>query len=134
MDYFLWLASHALEGPLYAWRLTLILVLQIGIAGVYSFLFKRTPFRKGYLLMLSPLLLSVLVLVWGTVMAHPKVHRPEWSYYVLGLLSLLHLPLAVRLIYFMRHVRWFAASVLLFELWIAFCCSAMAMLSGVTSN
>jgi hypothetical protein len=134
MNYFLWLASHSLEGPIYAWRFTLILLLLIAIAGGRSFLYERVRFQKDYLLLLSPFLVTLLVLVWGTIMAHPRMHRPEWSYYVLYLLSLLHLPLAVLLIYRMRDVRWFAASVLAFELWIGFCCVAMVLLSGVSSN
>ena len=134
MHYFLRLASDALEGPLYAWRFTAILLLLIGITGGHNFLFKRARVRKAHLLLLLPLLLSLVVLVWGTIMAHPSVHRPQWSYYVLYLLCLLHLPLVAYLIYLMRDVRWFAVSVSMFALWLALCCSAAVILSGMTSN
>src|SRR6266478_506767 len=130
MHYFFWLTSQVFEGLLYGWPVTLILLLLIGIAGGYSFLFKGSRFRKAHLLMLTPLLLSLLVLAWGTIMAHHGTTKgPAWSSNVLGALSLLHLPIALGIIYLMRGLRWFAASVLLFELWLAFFCNLIAAMS-----
>ena len=130
MDRFLWLTLQVLKSLLGGWPVTAILLLLIGIAGCHSLLFKRSQFRRRNILLLSPLLLSLLVLVWGTIMANSGTTSvPAWAYYVLGILCLLHLLVALRVIYLMRGLRWFAASVLLFELWVAFLCSLIAALS-----
>ena len=69
-------------------------------------------------------------MVWGTVMAHHGATRgPAWASNVLAVLSLLHLPLAIVVVYAMQGLRWFAVTVVLFELWIASVCSFIASMS-----
>jgi hypothetical protein len=127
---FFWLTSGALQGLYYAWPVTLILSLLIVAAAVYTFVFKRTGFRQRYVVVLSPLLLSLLVLVWGTLMAHGGATRgPAWVSNVVGILFLLHIPLAIGVFYFVRGVRLFGATVMLLELWFGWLCMFIAAMS-----
>ena len=130
MSQFFWLTSQALDGLRYWWPITVVLSLLVVIAVVHTFLFKRSQFRKIHLFTFSPLLLSMLVLVWGSAMAHHGLGRgPAWASNVVGILWLLQIPLTIALIYFMRGVRLFATAVLLFELWFGSLCSFMAAMS-----
>ena len=130
MHYFFWLASQVLDLLLYFWPATLILLLLIGIAGGYTFIFKHSQFRVRHLLLLSPILLSLALLVWGTVMAgHGKPDASTWRSYVVLSLYLVQLPVAIVVLYLMKGVRWFAASVLLFGLWIGCACDFIVGMS-----
>jgi hypothetical protein len=132
MHDFVWLASHVLEALYFFWKITLALLVLAGTTGVYSYLVARARFRKEHLLLLSPLPLPLLVLVWGTIM-YP-LNNPGWSYYVLAVLVLVQIALSVAAFRLARALRWFAATVLMLDLWVTFWCAATVALSHVTSN
>jgi len=130
VHYFLWLTSQVINGLLYGWPITLILLVFIGVASSYQFPFKPSRFSVKYLLVFLPLLLSLVLLVWGALMAHHGNGKaPAWPANVVGLLSLLHILAVALVMRLMKGYRWFAASVLLFELWIAFFCNLIAAMS-----
>ncbi len=131
MQHFLWLTFQALDFMLYLWPITFILLLFIGIACIYNFPFTPSQSRRRYLLVFSPLLLSLLMLIWGTVMAAHQPHRtvPSWPSYVVLSLFLLHIPLSILIVRRMEEIRFFGVSVLSFEIWLGFFCNMMAGMS-----
>jgi hypothetical protein len=130
MHYFFWLASQVYDGLLYGWPITLTLLVFVGITCSYNFPFKPSLFRPRYLLVFSPMLLSIGLLAWGTLMAHHgNTKALAWPSDVVGLLSLLHILVALLAMRLLKGYRWFAASVLLFELWVGFFCNLMAAMA-----
>src|SRR5712692_9697442 len=92
LQYTGWLAEQAMSALLHFWPVTLALV-----AGFVVTLALRSPlvgsgsqFRSRHLLILSPLAVTLLILVWGAMMEHPSTSQslaPSWpSYVVLALL------------------------------------------------
>jgi hypothetical protein len=127
---FFWLSSQVSDGLFYFWPVTLVLSVLLFVATVHYFFFKRRQLRKRHALVLSPLALSLLVLIWGTIMAHQGTTRgPEWASNVVGIVFLLHIPLAVAVIYLMRGIRLFATALVLFELWFGGVCTFIAAMS-----
>ena len=130
MDIFSWLIRQVFDGLRIFWPVTLVFVLLIVIAGVHTFLLKHVRIRTRHLLVLSPTVLSLMVLVWGTLMKLYDAPGRSGSFSnVLLVLSLLHIPLAIGIVYSMKDLRLFAATVVLFELWIACLCSFVAVMS-----
>jgi hypothetical protein len=128
--YFYWLVSQVVDSLLYLWPVTLLLLVFIVATAIYNSPLKTSRFRVEYLLLFSPLLLSLMLLIWGALMAHHGINKaPAWPSGVVGLLSLLHIPAAAFAVRIMKSYRWFAASVLLFEFWVAVFCNLLAAMS-----
>src|SRR4051794_22809843 len=83
MHSFFWLTSQVIGSLINLWPVTLILFLLIGIACRSTFLSKRVSLRVRHLLIFAPLLLSLLILVWGSLMGitgPTKRHRGLQTY------------------------------------------------------
>ena len=116
MHSFFWLTSQVIGSLINLWPVTLILFLLIGIAGSYTFLSKPASLRVRHLLIFAPLLLSLLILVWGSLMGNNGPNKaPSWPSNILVVLFWLHVLSAIGIVYIMKGLRWFTASVLLFE-------------------
>lgn len=89
--------------------------------------FHGDKFETRRILLLSPLGLTVAMLVFGGVMAHDNTSQsfaPEWPLDTIYALLVLHIPLVIVLIQRSKGYRWFACCIiaveLLVSLWTAF--------------
>ncbi len=127
---FFWLAQQAFEGLLFLWQITLVLIVLIGVAASYNFPFTSSRFERKHLLVFSPLLLSIATLLIGSLFAHHSSGRAsQFSAILVETLFWLHLPLGAFIIYNLKGFRWFAMSVILFEVWVGVACAFIAGMS-----
>lgn len=119
---------------LYFWPVTLALV-----AGFVLTLAVRLPvvgsgaqFRRRHLLMLSPLAVTLLILVWGALMWHSPMAQslaPSWPSYVVLALIVIQLLVSIGVVWAMKGYRWFSTFTVALELWFGLACAFVAGMS-----
>ena len=130
LQQFIWLAQQAFEGLLFLWQITLVLVVLVGVASSYNFPFTTSRFERKYLLVFSPLLFSIVILSIGSFFEHQSAGRAsQFPAVLVEILFWLHLLLGAFIIYKLKGFRWFAASVILFEIWVGLACAFIVEMS-----
>jgi hypothetical protein len=118
--YTYWLAEQSFSVLLYFWGISAVLVI-----GLIASLVFQTPIKKGnwqlrYWGLLAPSVVTVLILCWGALMAHPTSSdqlAPAWpSYIVLGLL-VVQIVVCIAVVFAMKPFRVFAAFAAGLQLW-----------------
>ena len=125
---YLWLAKMVLEGLLFLWPITVTLLLFMSFTSYFRFPFTPSNFRRKNLFVFSPFLLSILLLLIGTLAAAvgPTADVSKSAEILIGILFWLHIPVSLIVVYNLKGYRWFAASVVLFAFWIGISCSFIA--------
>ncbi len=119
---------------IYYWPVTLTLV-----AGFVLTLAVRSPligsgssFRRRHLVILSPLAVTLLILIWGSVMQHPSTSQslaPSWPGYVVLALLIIQLIVGIWVVWAMKGYRWFSAFTVALEQWFGLACAFVAGMS-----
>jgi hypothetical protein len=134
MYYFFSLGDQSLGALHYYWPVTLALVAGLGAAAIFNFPFLRSRFHRRQLLVFLPLGVSVLNLVWGSVIRHTDAQSlaPGWPSHVVGGLLIVQLLTSIAVVCGLKGYRWFSAAVVLLELWVgvAFAFGASMSVSG----
>lgn len=137
-EYPLWLVQQALSTLSYFWPITLVLVVPfvITLALKSPFFGSKARFCPRHLAVFLPMAVTVLILVWGTVMKHPTDSQsfgPGWpSHIILGLFTI-QIIVSIGVVRFMKGYRLFSTFTVLLELWFALACAFIADMS-VTGN
>jgi drug/metabolite transporter (DMT)-like permease len=128
---FFWLAEESWSALRYYWPITLALVAAVVVTSIFNFPFARSRFHHRYLLVLLPLGVSLLILVWGSLMRNSGQHSvaPTWpSHVILGLLVAQFLT-GIGVVCALKGYRWFSAAVVLLEQWVGV---AFAFVAGMS--
>ena len=91
-----------------------------------------SPFRRRHLLVLSPLAVTLLILVWGSVMHHPSTSQslaPNWPGYVVLALIIIQFLVGIWVVWTMKGYRWFSAFTVALEQWFGL---ASAFVAGMS--
>jgi len=105
--------------------ITIAFALAVAVVFVLMVRLHSDRFGSRQILLLSPLLLTVAIVVLGVVMAHDNSSQslaPHWPIGVIYGLLILHLPLALVLVQKSKGHRYFASCIIAGEL----CCSLCA--------
>ena len=108
--------------------LAVAVVISFGLNGPV----RKGQFRIRQLFLLTPLLLTAAIIIWGVILHHDTSSQtlaPRWPTYIIDSLLILHLPLAVVLVRQTRGHRWFASCVIALELWFSLCAAFVAGMS-----
>jgi hypothetical protein len=134
LQYIAWLAEQAMSDLFYYWPVTLALV-----AGLVLTLAVRSPlvgfgsqFRRRHLLVLTPLAVTLLILVWGAAMEHPSTSQtlaPSWPSYVVLALLIVQVLVSIWVVWAMKGYRWFSAFTVALEQWFGLACAFVAGMS-----
>jgi hypothetical protein len=134
ITYTLWLAKQSLGVLHYVWPVSLALVAAMLVATNFNTPFLRSRFHRRHLLVFLPLGVSLLILVWGSVMCHTDQHSlaPNWpSHVILGLL-IAQVLTGMGVVWSLKDYRWFSAAAVLLEQWlgVAFAFAANCSVTG----
>ncbi len=124
-----WLADQAFGWLTYFWPITLPLLLLLILAAAANWPFTSLRFRPAYLLILSPLVISLLVLLCGAIFEHNSnapIGIPAWPGCLIYGLFIGQLALAIAIIIRLRGLRFFAIAIMLWQLWITVACGLVA--------
>jgi hypothetical protein len=125
------LAKHSWNALCHFWPVTLALVAAVVVASVFNFPFLRSRFRRRHLLVFLPLGVSLLILVWGSLMRHTNQQSPapDWVSRVIVGLLLAQLVSAVEVVCLLKGYRWFSTAAVLLEQWVG---AAFAFVAGMS--
>ena len=137
---FIWLCQQTLDLPLFAWPVTLSLLIFVGISLFYTGdRGQLVPARNLLLfgaLMIFPLATVALGAIFqAPLQMEPATHIRSWQHrsdsaaYPIDLLFCLHILYAIALVVLMKGLRLFAAAVSLLTIWLT--CSA-AFIAGMS--
>lgn len=134
LEYPLWLAAQAMSALLYFWPFTLALTIPFVVT-----LMLKSPFMgienkvcRHHLSVFLPLAVTLLILVWGTVMKCPDDSQslaPNWPSYVITALLIIQLIIGIWVIWFMKGYRLFSTFTVALELWFTLACAFVAGMS-----
>lgn len=131
VTYTFWLAVQSWSALRYYWPITLALVVALVAVSTFNFPFSRSRFRRQHLLVFVPLGVSLLILIWGSVMRHSDQQSlaPVWPSRVVFGLLIAQLLAATGVVCAMKGYRWFSAAAVLFEQWVG---AAFAFVAGMS--
>jgi hypothetical protein len=134
LQYLIWLAEQAMSALFYFWPVTLALVIPfiITLALKSPFMGSEPKFCRRHLSVFLPLAVTLLILVWGTVMEHPSDSQslaPSWPSYVVDALLIIQLLVSIWVVWFMKGYRWFSVFTVVLEQWFALACAFVAGMS-----
>ena len=132
LQYTAWLAEQSFSSLVYCWPVTLILAVGCLVTAVVKSPFRPFQFRARHSLILAPLLVSLLILVWGAVMEHPSDSQslaPTWPSYVVLALVVAQLLTGIYVVCVMKGNRWFSAFAVALEQWFGLACAFVAGMS-----
>jgi hypothetical protein len=134
LEYPLWLAEQAFSALYYFWPITLALVIPflITLALKSPFTHPKTNFYLRHISVLIPLAVTLLILVWGTVMKYPGDSRnlaPIWPSCVVLALLIVQLFASIGVVWLMKGYRLFSVFTVVLELYFALACAFMAYMS-----
>jgi hypothetical protein len=134
LQYAVWLLGQAISALFYFWPISLILV-----AGFIVTLLVRSPFigsgstfHRRHLVVLSPLFVTLLIIILGTVMAHPSTSQsqaPSWPSYLVDAFLLIQLLVSIWVVWLMKGYRWFSVFTVGLEQWFGLACAFIAGMS-----
>ena len=126
-----WLAEEAWGLLCHFWPVTLAIVATVVVTSVFNFPFLRSRFRRRHLLVFLPLGVSLLILVWGSLMRHTGQQgpAPDWVSRVIDGLLVAQLVSAIGVVCVLKGYRWFAAAAVLLEQWVGVAFASVAGMS-----
>ncbi len=132
--YFFWLSKQALEGLLYAWQISLILILILLVTLIITFVIKKNPLQKQLLVpVFCTIFVPALIIFIGTIYRYENNYQAgisKWAA-ILGDITLpVQLLLGGYLIYINEKYRLVVMSLTLLQIWFsywAFFLSAMSI-------
>ncbi len=134
LEYTFWLAAQAMSALFYFWPITLALVAGfiITFAVRSPFFGSGSKFYRHHLFVLLPLVVTLLILIFGAVMEHPSTSQnqaPSWPSYVVDALVIVQLFISIWVVWFMKGYRWFSVFTVALEQWFAIACAFVAGMS-----
>lgn len=135
ITYILWLAEESISALRYYWPITLALVAAVVVAAIFNFPFRPSRFHRRQLLVLLPLGVSVLILVWGSLMRYTDGQSlaPDWRQRVIDGVLIVQFLTAIGVVCALKGYRCFSAAAVLLELWVGWAFAIIATMS-VTGN
>ena len=127
-----WLAEQAFSVLLYFWPVTVVLVAGVVATLALKFPLLRSQFCSRYLLIFSPLAVTLLTLLWGALMHHPSTSQtpaPSWPSYVVLALLTVQILISIWVVWLMKGYRWFSAFTVMLEQWFGLACAFVAGMS-----
>lgn len=125
-----WLAEESWGTLWHFWPITLPLVAAVGVAAFFNFPFTRSRFRPRHLLMFLPLAVSLLILVWGSIMrADQQSLAPDWPRHVIMGLLITQFLAGIGVVCALKGYRWFSAAAVLLQQWFGAACAFVAGMS-----
>jgi FlaA1/EpsC-like NDP-sugar epimerase len=112
-------------------NITTALFAAVAVAVVFNFPFRRSRFQRRHMLVFAPLIVTILILVWGSIMRHDDYQTlaPTWPYYTLNSLLAAQMLIGIGSVWAMKGYRWFALAVVLLEAWFGWWCTFIAAMS-----
>jgi hypothetical protein len=127
LEYPLWLAEQAISALLYFWPVTLVLAVAFAIALALKSPFTISgSFRRRHLSVFLPLLVTLLILIWGTVMHDSQT---SWPDYIVDALVITQFSVGIWVIWFMKGYRWFSVFAVALQQWLGLACAFVAGMS-----
>jgi hypothetical protein len=120
VEYFFMLCEHAFGFLIFFWPITILLIVALVMAGVFASPFRSESFQRNGLMILLPFLLSVFILLMGTIFRHDTstgIKAPAWPSIVVVILLLGHIPAGIYLTHQFRGGRWFTFVISLLQMW-----------------
>lgn len=134
LQYTFWLCGQAMSALFYFWPISLILVAGFVIALVVRspFFGAGAKFCRRHLFIFSPLVVTMLILILGTVMAHPstsQIQAPSWPDYLVDVLLFIQLVVSIWVVWLMKGYRWFSVFAVALQQWFGLACAFIAGMS-----
>ena len=129
--YVFWLAAMAWSMLLYYWPVTIALIVAVVVTSIFNFPFFRSRFQSRHLLVFAPLIVTLLILVWGSVMHHDdsQSFAAAWPDRIVTALLVIQILIGIGVVSIMKGYRWFSLTAVLLEQWIGLACAVTAGIS-----
>ena len=129
--YVFWLAAMAWSMLLYYWVVSMALGVALLVASALKFPFLRSRFESRHLLVFLPLVVTLLILVWGSIMRHEDSQRlaPAWPGHVITALLVIQILTGIGVVWLLKGYRWFSLAAVLLEQWVGLACAFTAGMS-----
>jgi len=118
LQYFIWLFTQTWHVHHFEWKTNLVLALTALVALVINNPFKPKSFKYGNLLLLTPFVITLILLLIGTMFMHNnyRADAPQWPVYILLGVVLMHIPLGLYLTWKMKGFRWSTIALNIFQM------------------
>ena len=128
---FFLLVLYTLEGVSYGWVVGLPLMFLTFLAIILKNPFNQQMSSSRRFLLLTPFLITFLILLIGTVFAHRNSHTeaPKWPVYLLLGVASMHIPLGIYLVWKNKDYRWSIVAINLLQIYISICSLFIAGMS-----
>ena len=112
-------------------NITSALFAAVAVTVVFNFPFRRSRFQRRHMLVFAPLIVTLLILVWGSIMCHDdyQTSAPAWPYHILNALLVVQMLTGIGSVWAMKGYRWFALAVVSLEGWFGYWCTFIAAMS-----
>jgi hypothetical protein len=117
IQYFAWLAKQASGGIAYLGFISLGLLVALLVALALNNPFQRNRYRSRNWWVVSPVLITFMILLVGTLFEHVSGTPLLWPQLLNTALGFLHVPLLGLLLWKLPGIRWFTAAVNLVIMW-----------------
>ena len=132
ISYTIWLAEQASGALLYYWGITLFLAAGLVVSLIIQAPLARGNRRLGHLAIFVPSVITILILSFGALMAHPTdspQFAPTWPKYVVLALLVCQFLACIAVVVTMNGYRIFAAFLVGVQLWYGLACAFVAGMS-----
>ena len=132
IQYTAWLAEQAFSALRYYWPVTVVLMAGVVTTLALKFPLLNSQFRSRHLLIFSPLAVTLLILLWGSVMEYSNSSQslaPAWPSCVVLALLIVQALVSIWVVWAMKGYRWFSAFTVALEQWFALACAFVAGMS-----
>src|ERR1700690_2508905 len=131
IKYFFWLILQTGLSISYYWKISLPLLIIALLTLLLNNPFKSKSFTQQNLLLLMPFVITLMIFLTGTILAHNDSHSlpPKWPAYLLIGMASLHLPLGGFLVWKMKDFRLGTIALNIFQMLLSLCALFIATMS-----
>jgi hypothetical protein len=122
MEFLFHMIKQTLWGLLYAWPITVVLIIALIIALAYNSPIIDKDYKRSYLLLLLPFSLTILIMLSSL---------SPWSAVIAILLVLAHVPTSALLVKRFWQYQMFVAVVGAFQMWVSMVAAFMGSVYGI---
>ena len=124
IEYIFWLANQATSGIFYGWQGSIILLLFFVSAAIWTLFRKGNIFNKQNIQLAYPFLLSILILIIGTLF-----ERNERFFCLPHIIFVGQVGYCFYIVYKTKGIRLLSVSICSWSLWFSFWCSFVSVMS-----
>jgi hypothetical protein len=125
-----WLGKQAFSGMMFYKLATFLLGLNLLFSMLINVAFNAGKYGIKHFAVFSPFLITFAILIIGVLMGHDETSSAtKWPQYAIYIFGILHIPVAIYLIYMMKDLRWFAISISLFQMWCSLWAAFVALMA-----